>query len=120
MLAVNKDSRKNKCILKVKTRFINNFFVALHFREQLNMLHLVHDLVVGSSQSYIHGVHQFAEFEVGWMSAILLLTLNIIANFSSLNGKRANRYPSHTSDTVVPFRFVVTLKKVDSYDTYYF
>lgn len=84
------------------------------------MLHLVHDLVVGSSQSHVHGVHQFAELEVGWMSAILLLTLNIIANFSSLNGKRANRYPSHTSDTVVPFRLVVTLKKVDSYDTYYF
>ena len=101
---------------------MNNIIIYIlwHCTIYLNMLHLVHDLVVGSSQSYIHGVHQFAEFEVGWMSAILLLTLNIIANFSSLNGKRANRYPSHTSDTVVPFRFVVTLKKVDSYDTYYF
>lgn len=51
------------------------------------MLHLVHDLVVGSSQSQVHGVHQLAELEVGWMSAVLGITQNLTTNFGSLNRK---------------------------------
>lgn len=74
-------------MMVVMNRIINSIFADLHFRVQLNRLHLVHDLVVGSSQSQVHGVHQLAELEVGWMSAVLAFTLNLIANFSSLYGK---------------------------------
>ena len=62
-------------------------FVAKYYREHVNMLHLIHDLVVGSSQSQVHGVHQLAEVEFGWMSAVPLYTLNITTNFGSFNCK---------------------------------
>lgn len=71
--------------MMVMNNIINNTFAALHFRVQLNTLHLVHDLVVGSSQSHVHGVHQLAELEIGWMSAVSMVTLNLTTNFSSLN-----------------------------------
>ena len=68
-------------------KIVDNMFVAMHCREHLNMLHLIHDLVVGSSQSQVHGVHQLAVLEVGWMSAIFLLTLNLTTNSCSFNCK---------------------------------
>lgn len=59
--------------------------MALHSTEQLTVLYLVHDLVVGSSQSDVHGVHQLAELVGGWVGAVLVVALNQTANFSRLN-----------------------------------
>lgn len=99
--------QKNKWMTHVNKSIYILWSCTVHVK----MLYLVHDLIVGSSQSQVHGVHQLAELKVGWMSAVLLVTLNLTTNFSGLNCKWANWDPSSTSDIVVPFRLVITLKR---------
>lgn len=93
--------------------FIMNMTISIlwPYTTHVKIVHLVHDLVVGTSQSQVHGVHEFAKFEIWWMSAVLLFTLNLIANLGSFNSKRANRDPSSAFDKVIPVRFVIILKK---------
>lgn len=95
------------------TIFITNKTISIlrPYTTHLKILHLVHDLVVGTSQSQVHGVHQFAKLEIWWMSAVLIFTLNLTANLGSFNGKRANRDPSSAFDKVIPVRFVIILEK---------
>lgn len=85
--------------------------LSLNYRAQFKMLHLVHDLVVGGSQGQVHGVHQLAELEGGWMSAVAIVALNLTSNFSGLNSNGANGDPSGTSDIAVIVRLVVPLQK---------
>lgn len=47
--------------------------------------YLVHDLVVGSGQNEVHGLHVLSEFEVAWMLTILCLTKDLASCFGFLN-----------------------------------
>ena len=100
-------------LLKGRNNYEQNYYSYIIFHNSakyLKIRHLVHGLVIVSSQRQVHGVHQLAELVVGWMKAVLLLTQNITTNSSCLNTKWSNRDPSNTSDRLEPISLVAPLK----------
>ena len=74
-------------------------------------LYLVNDLVVGSGQNHIHGVHEPVEWIDRRVSAVSRLTLDLRTNSCQINSQGAYRHPWKSFPISVVFSLVFILKK---------
>lgn len=87
------------------------------FREEIFVFtgypiqYLIHNLIVGSGQCQIHGVHVLGECEVARMLTVTGLTENLASCFGFLNIQRSNRNPSYSFDKAFIFTLVLVLRK---------
>lgn len=75
------------------------------------ILYLIHDLVVGSSQSQIHGVHVLGEVEFAGMLTVSWFTEGLAGHLCLLHIQRPNRNPTESPHEVVILTLVLVLKR---------